>query len=269
MARMNKIRYIYLACLSASGCTAISNNWLPDDLINTSSLENSYISEQGKIDLNKINLMSMNGTSSSAMQLRDEFISRVVTLSDNKCSQHKAKIIANTSIWNVGTGTASILFAGAASVLSHAQTAAELSAAAAATTGIQSLVNKEVYAQALGTTIVRAIDVAREKKMANIQRGIGKSDYSAYRALIDLTEYHNACSLMVGITEVTKALDNRKASQNEIQLSRDQLIKSLDSLNQMSLSDTGMTQNELNDQKKILIKAIQDKTLQLAQAKND
>jgi hypothetical protein len=255
--------------ITSSGCTTISNNWLPDNLIKASSFANSYISEKGEIDLNKVDLDSMDGNTPTATQLRDKFISRVVSLSDNKCNQHKAKILANTSIWNVGTGTASILFAGAASVISHVQTATELSAAAAATTGIQSLVNKEVYAQALGSTIIRAIDVARAKRKATIDMGIGNTEYSAFKALIDLSEYHNACSLMVGITEVTKALENRKASQNEIQLSRDQLIDSLTALNQMPVSDTGMTQSELDEEKKQLIRAIQDKTLQLAQTKND
>lgn len=209
----------------------------------------------------------MTGTEQGAVAERDKFISTAVVLSDEKCALHKAAILANTSVWNVGTGASSILFAGTASVLSHAKTVADLSAAAAATSGIQSLVNKEVYADAMGTTIIRAIEVARAKKRAPIISGLGDKDYSAYKALVDLRAYHDACSLMAGLTEVTKALDNREPSQNELQTSKKQLQRALEDLNRLDANKSGMSVAQLQEKKKALVEQIQVRTLAIAASK--
>jgi hypothetical protein len=197
-----------------TGCSSIAGTYLPDEIV-TQSSKPSYVTEDGLIDLSELNLSEYNGASKQAE--RNELIAKAISLSDQKCTLHKAGILSNSNAWNVGSGTAAILFAGAASVVSHAQTASELAAAAAAVTGIQSIVNKEVYADALGTTILRSIDIGRTKKKAVIETGMANSNYSMSVALIDIQAYHNSCSLMAGLVEVTKAFDNRKPSRNELE----------------------------------------------------
>ncbi len=220
---------VLLVISIVSGCEMLAKNYLPDEIMTQS--EADFINEDGIIDLSKLNLKHY-----SQKADRNEVIAKAISLSDQKCTLHKAGIISNSHAWNVGTGTASILFAGTASVISHAQTASELAAAAAATTGIQSLVNKEVYADALGTTILRSIDISREKRKAVIEQGMNKepSDYSMSTALVDIQAYHDSCSLMAGLVEVTKAFDNRRPSRNE--LDRDiEILK-----NQLANIDTEM-----------------------------
>jgi hypothetical protein len=46
---------------------------------------------------------------------------------------------------------------------------------------------------------------------------MANSNYSMSVALIDIQAYHNSCSLMAGLVEVTKAFDNRKPSRNELE----------------------------------------------------
>ena len=36
-------------------------------------------------------------------------------------------------------------------------------------------------------------------------------------ALIDIQTYHNSCSLVSGLVEITRALDNRKPSRDELE----------------------------------------------------
>lgn len=213
MEKNMKILTVALTTITISGCGAISKNYIPDEIM-TQSTASSYINDKGLIDLSLLNATDFEGKSNQSK--RNDFISKAIALSDRKCNIHKATIIANSHTWNVTTGTASILLAGASSVLSHAKTAADLAAGAAATTGIQSLVNKEVYADALGTTIIRSIDVGRSKKRAALETGLTNANYTFSRALVDLHAYHDSCSLMSGLVEVTKAFENRKPSRNEL-----------------------------------------------------
>lgn len=204
-----------LPLLILTGCGTISKNYIPDEIMTQSTTSTNYIDNKGIIDLSKINASDLDGTTNQSN--RNDFIAKAISLSDRKCNIHKATIIANSHTWNVATGSASILLAGASSVINHAKTAAELAAGAAASTGIQSLVNKEVYADALGTTIIRSIEIGRAKKRAALESGLANVDYTLSRALVDLQAYHDACSLMSGLIEVTKAFENRKPSRNELE----------------------------------------------------
>jgi hypothetical protein len=205
---------LLLALTVTAGCARVTRTYLADDVfVQPDSDDKPYFTEEGeRIDLSKINVTDYD----SDPEKRRALISDMVALSDKKCTWHKATVMANSNVWNIATGTATILFAGAASVVEHAQTAAELAAGAAGTSGIRSLANQEIYADALVTTILRAIDVRREKKLAPISEGLASADYRVADAVRDVQAYHDACSLMGGLLEVTKAFENRKRSQGEI-----------------------------------------------------
>lgn len=208
-----------------AGCAKVTRTYLAEDVF-TQPIgdEKPYFTKRTEqIDLSKVKLSDYEGDDNKAK--REVLISDMIALSDKKCSWYKATVMANANIWNISAGTAAILFAGASSVISHANTAADLAAAAAATSGIRSLANQEIYSDALVTTILRAIDVKREKKLAVISAGLLADNYSVAAAVRDVQTYHDACSLVAGLVEVTSALDNRKKSRAEVQ--RD--IKSLES----------------------------------------
>lgn len=197
------------------GCGSISSTYLPDDVIVDNYGDIDYFNEDGQIELDVNGIKTLNGDD----ELRRAFIAQAISSSDKKCTQHKATIISNSSSWNVGMGSLSMLLSGSAAVISHAQTASELAAAATAVSGIQSLANEEIYANAMGTTIVRAIEISRTKELAAINQKLLEDStigYSVQNALIDIQRYHSQCSLMAGLVEVTKALDQRRLSTNEI-----------------------------------------------------
>ncbi|WP_045380717.1 hypothetical protein [Vibrio campbellii] len=249
------MRYImsFIAVL-LSGCETLAESYLPDKIMTQS--EANFINQDGIIDLS-----SLKKTHYTDRIARNEVIAKAISLSDQKCTLHKAGIMSNSHAWNVGTGSASILFAGTASVISHTQTASELAAAAAAITGIQSLVNKEVYSDALGTTILRSIDIGREKRKAVLEQGMTKpsTDYSMATALIDIQAYHDSCSLMAGLVEVTKAFDNRRPSK--IELDRDiDILKS--QLADANTELAGVSPTSLQTIKDEYAEAIKDKVLE-------
>lgn len=76
-----------------------------------------------------------------------------------------------------------------------------------------------MYLEAVGTTIVRAISVAREKYNAKIKTKLTQkySDYSSKQAIRDVQEYHRRCSFYYGLVEISKSLDQRKKTKAEIE----------------------------------------------------
>ena len=206
---------LLVAVAVTAGCARITKTYLADDVfVQPFSTNKPYFTEKGqRIDLSKIDIAVYDADAGK----RKELISDMVALSDKKCTWHKATVMANSNIWNITAGSLTILLAGAGSVVEHAKTAADLSAGAAATSGIRSLANQEIYADALVTTILRAIDVARAEKLAPIEAGLADATYTIADAVRDVQVYHDACSLMSGLVVVTEALDNRKPSRGEME----------------------------------------------------
>lgn len=250
-----KIKYCYLLLLVTviSGCQRIGGYYLPDDIVDTRlNNEVEFLVNDGDsylIDISKVI------TRDNTKENRNQFISTAMAMSDKRCALHEAQIIANSTTWNIITGSTSILLAGTASVLTHAQTAADLAAGAAATSGIQSLVNKEAYADKLATAIIRAIDISRNKARLELKNGITQTidDYPLAQAISDVQVYHNSCSLMAGLVELSSALDNRIPSANEIK----NQIKDLE-MQRKNLESSGFeikNQTALEDELVGLIKA--------------
>ncbi len=220
---------VILAFLTVTliGCGSLSSTYLPDEVIVDNYGEIDYFNEEGQIEISVTDIKTLNADSES----RKSFIAQAISSSDKKCSQHKATIISNSNAWNTGMGSLSMLLSASAAVINHAQTASELAAAATAVSGVQSLANQEIYANAMGTTIVRAIEVGRTKSLASINKKLlddSTIDYTVQNALIDIQRYHSKCSLMAGLIEVTKALDQRKLSTNEIEFKQKRLEKSIE-----------------------------------------
>lgn len=229
-----------------SGCKTLSNLYLPADVFEGSPTEIDYLTPNNTIDISKIGSFD-DYDGQQNKQKRNALIARAILLSDQKCALHKAGILSNATTWNVGTSSIAILLSGAASVVNNARAASNLAAAAGATTGIQSTVTKEIYANALATTILRAIDSARSQRKAAIEKGINESDYPLAIALNDIQSYHDACSMMTGLIEVTKSIDNRKPSRQEIERDIQFIKNESDNLKNNSIGNNSDNQKILDD----------------------
>lgn len=234
---MNKLLFIIIVTL-IQGCGTLAKTYLPDQLIAdndyaTEAQPIPYFNPEGEITLTTQDIINLNANK----EQRKAFIAQAILSSDNKCTQHQATIISNGNAWNVSMGSLSMLLTGTAAVISHAQTAAELAAGATAVTGIQSIANEEIYANAMSTAIVRAMDVSRTKSRAVINQKILEEDdddekfYSLENALVDIQRYHSQCSFMAGLVEITKALEQRKLSSQELLYKQKQLESNIASFN--------------------------------------
>ncbi len=260
---MYKAIFIGISAVLISGCQTLAKNYLPDDVFHqTSTPQYKYVTDSSTIDVSLLGDMK-DYEGSENKSKRNEVISKAISLSDQKCTLHKAGILSNANTWNVGASSLSILLSGAAAVLNHAQTASELAASAAATTGIQATVNKEIYADALATTILRAIDSIRTQKKAVLETGMGENHYTLSQAIIDIQAYHDSCSMMAGLVEVTRAIDNRKPSRNELERDiqiLEQKIKNLNESISVSPEKKKQTSEELLERWKQKVEYLSNST---------
>lgn len=205
-----------------SGCTAISGYYEADPLFKQQS---DLLDD--KIDIVDVDKLETRVSAATTPPLRNQLLEELLTISDRSCARHQASIIATVNTWNVSTGSISSLLSAVATVAGGESAKAALSAGAAFTNSSRSLVNEEVYAKAIGPTIVRATVSAREKKMAEINKGMKEtlSIYSVQQGLRDVYDYQNRCSFYYGLLEITKAIDERKRTRAEVQEAL-QLLKS-------------------------------------------
>lgn len=196
-----------------AGCSSISGFYEADPLFRQQS--DLLTSDVDIVDVTKLQARV---TAATTIDLRNALIEDLLTISDRSCARHQASVIAGLNTWNVTTGTLSSLLSALGTVTGGESAKAALSAAAGFTNSTRSLVNEEVYAKAIGTTIVRATMAAREKQIAEISEGMRKTvaEYSVKAGLRDVYNYQNKCSFYFGLVEITKAIDQRKRSRPEI-----------------------------------------------------
>lgn len=202
-----------LLLLAVSGCSSISGYYEADPLFKQQS--DLLKDDEDIVDINKLQT-KVNAVTTKAA--RNDLIEELLTISDRSCARHQASIIAGLNTWNVTTGTLSSFLSAVGAVAGGETTKAALSAGASFTNSTRSLVNEEVYAKAIGTAIVRATMVAREKQLAEIANGLRQSllDYPVQKGLREVYNYQNKCSFYYGLVEITKAIEQRKRSRSEI-----------------------------------------------------
>ncbi len=161
----------------------------------------------------------------NSIDTRNTLVLDLLTISERVCSRHQASIMANSNTWNVVTGSLTNLFSAVGTVAGGEAAKSGLAAAAAFSGSSRSLVNEEIFQQQLAVTIVRAINIARDKYSSNIENGMLKplKEYSIKEGLRDIQEYHRRCSFYYGVLEVTKSLDERLMSKSEIDAEMSQL----------------------------------------------
>lgn len=215
---ITRIIISFLMIAGLSGCGHFAKNYQANPVLESSDLLNV---EKTAVDpdklKNKIKAVKDAGENEK-VALRDELLQELIRISDNVCSLHEATIMSNANTWNVSTGTISGVFSALGTVVGGEATKAGLAAAATITNSTRELVNAEVYSNAFSFTIVRAIELSRTDyrgKMA-AQKKDTMDAYSVQEGLIDVQEYHRRCSFYYGLLEVTKALDYRKPSKNEV-----------------------------------------------------
>lgn len=185
---------------------------------------------------------------------RNELIDELIMISDVACSCHQSQIIANSNTWNIATGTVTNMLSALGTVVGGPATKSALAAGTAFSSGSRSLINEEVYAKSIGTTIVRAINQSRDSYYAAIQAKTNSTieHYSVRAALRDVQEYHRRCSFYYGLLEISKALEQRQKTKMEI----DKDIQKLKEHQNGIKNDNNATQEINNEINRLIIQQV-------------
>lgn len=156
----------------------------------------------------------------SCTSQRNMAIATLVIGSEEACLRHRRSMYGNEATWNIGLGTLTNLFAGAASVVSAEHTKSILAALALFSNSERSLVNETVYKQMLVTAVDKKIVEMRDERMRIIYTSLKKDDiaaYSIHEALRDLILLHNKCSFIDGLE---KALHEGTQDTSTVKMAR-------------------------------------------------
>jgi hypothetical protein len=132
---------------------------------------------------------------------RNMAVAVLVIASDEACLAHRRSMYGREATWNVGLGTLTNLFAGAASVVSAETTKSVLAAMALFSNSERSLMNENVYKQMLVPAVDRKIVELRDVKMRAIYASLKQNltAYSIHESLRDVIQLHNSCSFIDGL----------------------------------------------------------------------
>ena len=209
------------------GCSTIAENYrVTAIMVRATSDANSIYRSDGKaVDLTSTAFKTRVAAVATDVQ-RNDLQRELMVLSDDVCELHMAGIISSSNTWNISTGSITNVLAGLGAVVGGEAAKASLSAGAALSNSTRALVNQQIYSDALAPTVVRAIRRARAEAKTLIEAAMGRdlARYSVWAAIFDVDEYHRRCSFIVGVAEVTQALENRKESKAEVK-SRIELLR--------------------------------------------
>ena len=201
----------FLAFLPLLGCSSLYNGYSVRPLEMTA--DSSYIKLTKELQIKTdekpalIDASCFGSTIDTTKVLdctsqRNMAIAALVMASEDACMVHRRSMYGREAGWNIGLGTLTNLFAGAASVVSVERSKSILAALALFSNSERSLINETVYKQMLVTAVDKKIVEMRDEKMRGIYTSLKKDDiaaYSIHEALRDLIVLHNKCSFIDGL----------------------------------------------------------------------
>lgn len=211
-ARLFTFTAVCVSAVLLSGCQAMSKLYTADEI--TTVPTDSGLITGGKINLAAIKPGEFDGQTHVGERKRLGML--MLDLSDRACTLHKATIYSNSANWNIAAGVGTIFLSGYASVVDNAKRASNAAALSAAVAGTHATVNQEVYQAKVGTAIARAIDVLRERELSAVQVVMANPDATAAELVAAVNRYHSRCSLIEGVSELTRAVDNQRPTVQEL-----------------------------------------------------
>ncbi|MFD0913868.1 hypothetical protein [Methylophilus luteus] len=162
---------------------------------------------------------------------RNAVAAGLMVVSDNICNEHVKTIFGNDAAFNLGFGTATNLFAGAATVAASTGAKTLFSALALFSNAERSLVNETVYKTMISTAITAKIRESRKGLRTTIINNLDTKDNDEYvfdRAIQDVIEYHNSCSFINGLELALKEGTQNNSANKRLTLNQTLRSVSLD-----------------------------------------
>jgi uncharacterized protein YceK len=132
---------------------------------------------------------------------RDRAQLQLISLSDAVCEKHLAGIFGNNSSINFALDIATLAFSGASSIVKAKRPAQTYGGLATLAAGSRSAFNADLFYNLLAPAVIAKIRTYRMDLAAQMhtKRLTSAEAYSAAQSIYDALDYHNHCSLYVGI----------------------------------------------------------------------
>lgn len=248
-----KIRTLILAGTVAilqgcGGVYSVSPLFNSTQLPTTESLRDFY-TDTGQINVGG-QAFEMLFTIAKTKEPRNALLTRLRLASDDLCNAHLSNMRATATNINLGFGTATSLFTGAAA-LSTGGTAQTLAAVGAFTSASQVRFSEEVYRNNFADALIRVIQAERATKRSKLDNGMSQESdlYPVEQGILDIREYHDACSFFNGMAVITaKASDTRPQTQSAIKQRIDSIKATAEKTNLLNTQSTQAVLNGLIQQ---------------------
>lgn len=158
----------------------------------------------------------VDGSGNMSKMQRNNFIDALAAVSNKKCGEYISFLQQYHSNVNSIFGIATQTFAGVATLVSGG-TAQGFAAAAGLSSGTQSTLNKAHFAdQGIGV-LARAMANARTTRRAAmvVEEAKAIDQYGVQQGLADVFDYHASCSIVAGLTEAEKAVEQARSPSLE------------------------------------------------------
>jgi len=139
----------------------------------------------------------------------------LITVSNHNCGAFKRGTLLQQSGTNFTLGTLATLFAATGALVGPQASAQAFSGSAAALLGIKSQYNEDFFRERAFELITQGINSRRMRLLREIdERRSGEIDqYTVTRAIGDVVDYNNACSLIEGLEEAAQSVNNNVTLQ--------------------------------------------------------
>jgi hypothetical protein len=172
--------------------------------------------KSGTIVLNKIDPIPATTAAGSPFadsivydrQRRNEIIDSMIAISNKKCASYTAFIKNTDSLGNAGLSVAAIITGGIGPVAGGEATAKALAAASAILSGARAAINEAYLSNQTIQVLATAYEKVRQKERVEISNRevCGIDQYTIMRGLEDAWQYHESCSLVVGLAETAASV---------------------------------------------------------------
>jgi hypothetical protein len=179
-------------------------------------------------------------------QARNQLIGASLRLADAAVSNHLASAKATENNMNLLLGAATAGLTGGATVAGTEVGAKVLSAAASGTNAARSIFNESVYRNALGETLVGAIESDREARRKIITDRLTEcvSTYPVEIALADIQKYLEAGSFYHGLALIREAAEQANSARRGKIVLEDEELKLLHDIQVAKLKNELETQQQ-------------------------
>lgn len=155
---------------------------------------------------------------------------RIMAASDQRCNLYKIYITRLDSHVGFIFGALGAILGGLGAILTNEGAIRALAGSAGITSGVNAAYSKAFFAITVDV-VSKGIDKKRRDICIEIrkkQQDLGIGQYDIYAAVMDALEYNGACSMLVGIQEAGRTLDQARAEKGNPQFEtmRDVLQKS-------------------------------------------